>query len=123
MQAWYLPAAKDIPATYFSTGTRYDEFKAKYGAPGSGGWEMLKVSPRQRVWMRQQLMERARHYRGMNVVGGALMGVACGLATYSIADPRAMLFAIIAVTALVGFHVAGLNKRLDALIQLLDHDP
>ena len=34
------------------TNARYDEFKAKYGAPGSGGWETLKASPRQRLWMK-----------------------------------------------------------------------
>jgi len=74
----------------------------------------------QRVRTRQQLVERARGYRGMNVIGG--MGVPMGLAIYSIVNARALLFAIIAVTALVGFHIAGLNRRLDALMQLLDHD-
>ena len=34
------------------TNARYDEYKAKYDAPGSGGWEMLKASPRQRLWMK-----------------------------------------------------------------------
>jgi len=94
--------------------------------------EVRKLTPKQqeaigsveaqRVRTRQQLVERARGYRGMNVIGGLLMGVPMGLAIYSVVNARALLFAIIAVTALVGFHIAGLNRRLDALMQLLDHD-
>lgn len=76
----------------------------------------------QRIQMRQQLVERARRYRGMNVLAGLLMGVALGLAILSVAIPRALPFAVIAVTALVGFHAAGLNRRLDALMQLLDRE-
>jgi Protein kinase domain len=34
------------------TNTRYDEYRAKYGAPGSGGWDMLKITSRQRTFMR-----------------------------------------------------------------------
>jgi serine/threonine protein kinase len=34
------------------TSARIDEYKAKYGVPGSGGWEMLKVSGRQLKWMK-----------------------------------------------------------------------
>ena len=72
----------------------------------------------QRVQMKQHLAERARGYGGLGVVGGLPMG----LAMLSLAYPRAMAFAIIAVVGLVGFHVAGLKNRLDALIQLLDPD-
>ena len=46
------------------TNARYDEFKAKYGAPGSGGWEMLKASPRQRVWMRHGITFAASFMAG-----------------------------------------------------------
>src|SRR5712692_9957273 len=34
------------------TNARYDDYKAKYGAPGSGGWEMLNASARQLKWMK-----------------------------------------------------------------------
>ncbi|HKV58392.1 MAG TPA: protein kinase [Ktedonobacteraceae bacterium] len=34
------------------TNARIDEYKAKYGVPGSGGWEMLNASPRQLKWMK-----------------------------------------------------------------------
>ena len=34
------------------TSAKDSEFKAKYGQPGSGGWEPLQTSPRQRVWLK-----------------------------------------------------------------------
>ena len=34
------------------TNARYDDYKAKYGAPGGGGWEMLNASARQLKWMK-----------------------------------------------------------------------
>jgi serine/threonine protein kinase len=34
------------------TSARIDEYKAKYGVPGSGGWEMLSASARQLKWMK-----------------------------------------------------------------------
>ena len=46
------------------TNARYDEFKAKYGAPGSGGWDMLKASPRQRLWMRHGITFAASFMAG-----------------------------------------------------------
>jgi len=76
----------------------------------------------QRVRMREQLVERARRYRGMSLIAGLLMGAAMGLAMFGLFDARALVFAVIAVTGLVGFHTTGLNRRLDALMQLLDHE-
>jgi serine/threonine protein kinase len=40
------------PANQPFTNARYDEYKAKYGAPGSGGWDMLNLTARQRTFMR-----------------------------------------------------------------------
>lgn len=34
---------------------RDEEYKAKYGHPGSNGWDPLRASPRQRVWMQRGL--------------------------------------------------------------------
>ncbi len=45
------PQAAVSSAQPFTT-ARYDEYRAKYGAPGSG-WDMLRASARQRAWMRQ----------------------------------------------------------------------
>jgi hypothetical protein len=78
----------------------------------------------QRVRTRRRLVERARGYNGMSVITGLWMGAAMGLAIYSVVNPRVLLllFAIVAVTALVGFHAAGLNRRLVALMRLVEHD-
>lgn len=38
------------PLTQPYSNARYDEYKAKYGAPGTG-WTMLNISPRQQRWM------------------------------------------------------------------------
>jgi hypothetical protein len=74
----------------------------------------------QRVRARQELVERVQ--RSSKVVTGLLMGMAGGLAILSVAYPRALLFGVIAVTALVGHAVAGFNRRIEALMELLDHD-
>lgn len=76
----------------------------------------------QRAESRQQLLKRARLGRGTNVLGGLLMGLGGGLAILSTSMPRALPFAIIAVTALVAFHAAALNRRIDALMDLLETD-
>jgi spore coat protein A, manganese oxidase len=39
MQAWYLPAAKNIPAGYFTTGTSYDTLRAKFEAVRRQSWD------------------------------------------------------------------------------------
>jgi hypothetical protein len=94
--------------------------------------EVRKLSPDQQdafarmvvryTQSRLQLLERARRYRGMNVLGGLLTGLGCGLAILSTSMPRALPFAIFAVSSAVGFHAAGVNRRLDALIELLEAD-
>lgn len=38
-EAWYLPAAANIPPDYFQVGSRYDEFKAKFFARYGVTWE------------------------------------------------------------------------------------
>lgn len=38
MQAWYLPVAGDLPSGYFTTGTWYDTFKAKFEAIWGQSW-------------------------------------------------------------------------------------
>lgn len=37
------------------TSPKDSEYKAKYGQPGSGGWDPLQTAPRQRGWMKQGL--------------------------------------------------------------------
>jgi len=72
----------------------------------------------QRLRSHQQLLKRARG--GIGATAGLLMGLAGGLAILSTAIPRILPFAIIAVIALVGFLAGRLNRRLDAVIRLLD---
>ena len=74
----------------------------------------------QRVRVRLELVERVQ--RGPRVLTALLMGLACGLAILSVAYPRALLFSVIAVAGLVGYTVAVFNRRMDALVELLDHD-
>ena len=66
------------------------------------------------------LVNRARGGLGAGLVAGLLMGTACGLAIYSNVEPRALQFAVIAAAALVGFQMASTNRRIDALMLLID---
>ena len=80
--------------------------------------EALAATELQRDRSRQQLLERAR--RGMSASAGLWMGLAGGLAMFSITFPRILPFAIIAVIFLVTFHASRLYRRLDALTELLE---
>jgi len=71
---------------------------------------------------KQRLAQMARGYRGMHLIGGTLMGVAMAIGMYSSIDPRALQFAIIATVFLVGVQAGGLNRRIDALLQLFEID-
>lgn len=76
----------------------------------------------QRVRVRQKLVEDARRYRGVHVVGIFLMCVAIGLAIFYSAQLGPLSYGIIAVACLAQFHALGLNRRIDALMKLLDSD-
>ena len=82
--------------------------------------EALAEMAVRRFRSRQQLLKRARS--GMTLTAGLFMGLAGGLAIVSTAIPRALPFAIIAVIALVTVHTVRLNKRLNALMELLEED-
>src|SRR5207244_2446906 len=45
-------AINRTPTGEVYTSARDSEFKAKYGQPGSGGWDALQVSPRQSLWLK-----------------------------------------------------------------------
>ena len=49
--------SKNASATgsVFSNSKKYNEYREKYGPPGSGGWEPLRVKPGQQVW-RERVM-------------------------------------------------------------------
>ncbi len=48
-EAWYLPAAKDIPTGYATTGTWYDNFVAKYGLTWEPGTATFRYPNDQRA--------------------------------------------------------------------------
>jgi predicted lipid-binding transport protein (Tim44 family) len=75
-----------------------------------------------RVEARQRLIESARGYGGTGLVAGLMIGAAMALVFYGIFEPRAVPLAIIPVITLIGFHAAGINRRLDALTELLKKD-
>lgn len=76
----------------------------------------------QHVQSRQRILERARRYRGMGFIGGGVMGLGYGLAILSFSMPRALPFAIMVVSISATIHAAGLNRRVDALMELLETD-
>ena len=63
----------------------------------------------QRIRSRQQLLERARGHRGMDLGEGLWMGLAGGLAVLGTGIPLALPFAILAVVSLVTFHASANN--------------
>jgi hypothetical protein len=74
------------------------------------------------VRARQRLIERAGPSKARDIVVGLLMGVAAGLAVLSTVIPRALPLSIITLVGLVGVITTGINRRLDALLQLLHPD-
>jgi hypothetical protein len=75
-----------------------------------------------RIRARQELVERARGNRSLVILAGLLLGAVGALAVYSLIKPQALMFSILALTGLITIHTAALNRRLDALMELLDHD-
>ena len=72
-EAWYLPAASNIPAGYASVGSFYDEFKAKAQArtgatwaPGTAVFEYENDQPASTLWFHDHTlgMTRANVYAG-----------------------------------------------------------
>lgn len=53
MNASASSASKNASATgsIFSHSAKYNEYREKYGPPGSGGWEPLRVKPAQQAWI------------------------------------------------------------------------
>ncbi len=68
-EAWYLPAANNIPAGYATTGTFYDYYNNKYGhnwSPGSATFKYLNDQPATTLWYHDHAlgMTRANVYAG-----------------------------------------------------------
>jgi phage shock protein PspC (stress-responsive transcriptional regulator) len=94
--------------------------------------QVQKLSPEQQaelarieaehVRARHEIVNKARRDQGTDIPAGVVMGVAGGLAIYSTVEPKAFQFVWIAVIALVGHYAGKINRRLDALMELLDKD-
>jgi FtsP/CotA-like multicopper oxidase with cupredoxin domain len=72
-EAWFLPAANNIPATYASTGTWYDYFKAKAAAaytvawaPGSATFQYPNANRASTIWYHDHALGMTR----LNVYAG-----------------------------------------------------
>jgi FtsP/CotA-like multicopper oxidase with cupredoxin domain len=68
-EAWYLPAANNIPAGYANTGTFFDYFNATYGhnwSPGTAAFKYPNDQPATTLWYHDHTlgMTRANVYAG-----------------------------------------------------------
>jgi hypothetical protein len=72
--------------------------------------------------IRMELLEKARGYSGFYVVPTLLFLSAGAIGVFHSDNARLVPLCIIGLACLVQFHAAGLNRRLDALMELLDHD-
>ncbi|HEV2580226.1 MAG TPA: protein kinase [Ktedonobacteraceae bacterium] len=82
------------PADQPFTNARYDEYKTKYGAPGSGGWDMLKTTARQRAFMRYAITFAASLMSGALVY--LLLARIPAIAHASILPPSGWFVALLA---------------------------
>jgi len=73
-----------------------------------------------RLHSRRQLLNRAR--RGMTVFAGLMTGLAGGIAILCVVYPRLLPIAIAGVVGLVTYQASRLDRRLDAVMELLDED-
>jgi len=78
----------------------------------------------QRMRERQRLLEQARRYNGMRWGSACLGAAAIGLAVYAAGKDQIRLLSlcVIALVMFVQFHAIGLNRRLDALMKLMETD-
>jgi spore coat protein A len=72
-EAWYLPAARDIPAGFATVGSFYDEFKAEFAAatgevwePGTATFEYENDQPASTLWFHDHALGITR----VNVYAG-----------------------------------------------------
>ena len=71
---------------------------------------------------KQQLLEQARSYRGYRLVPSALVLIGVCLYVFRPSHIELLGFCILAAFALIQFHAAGINRRVSALLELLETD-
>jgi FtsP/CotA-like multicopper oxidase with cupredoxin domain len=93
-EAWYLPAAADIPSGYASTGTFYDYFETKYGhdwKPGTATFKYPNDQPATTLWYHDHSlgMTRLNVYAGPAgfwLIRGGMYDASLGFAAPGVGD-------------------------------------
>ncbi len=94
--------------------------------------QLKKLTPKQqeaiadfemiRARQRLAMLRQAQGYYGKLLFPLLLFLVVGGIAIFHLGDLRLIPLGFIGLACLVQFHAAGLNQRLDALMELLDRD-
>jgi hypothetical protein len=71
---------------------------------------------------RQEHLDRARRYRGQIWVPAVVFAALCLVPVFTFQHwlPSCIIFLVISLWFLIQFHAAGVNRRLDALMELLE---
>jgi hypothetical protein len=72
---------------------------------------------------RRRKLGRAKNYRGRQIIPSVICLVGAGASHLSSMLGWEFLIVFFAAVALQQWHMAGVNKRIDALIDLLEFDP
>jgi len=84
--------------------------------------ETIGTLEARRIKKRQQLLEYARGYRGKVVVPAVFVVAALGFYYFRAPTPILVAVGVVGFWTLIHFHVTGINRRLDALMELLESD-
>ena len=84
--------------------------------------ETIGILEAQRIRRRLELLGQAQRYRGFYLVPTVLFVTAGAIGVFDASKTRLLPFCIIGLACLIQFHAAGLNQRLNALMELLDPD-
>ena len=86
--------------------------------------EMLAAIQVQRIKKRDELLEQARHYRGQQWLPalGLVVLFLLPVFTFERFLPWCVIILVAVLWGLIQFHATGVNRRLDALIELMEAD-
>ena len=86
--------------------------------------EMLANVEVQQTQKRQQLLVRARRYRGQQWLPALVLCILCFVPIFTFEKflPFCIIFLAMSLWYLIQFHAAGVNRRIDALMELLESD-
>jgi hypothetical protein len=84
--------------------------------------ELLAGVEAQRLRKREALLRQTRLYRGFYAIPAFFVLAAFVIMVRDTTKTMLLPFCIIALGGLIHFHAAGVNRRIDALVELLDAD-